>query len=186
MTVPTTEPRTLRAGDSAAWRRELPAYAPADGWVLAYRLLFATATAVAVPATAAGDTAYTVALTSTATAAWPAGEATLTGIATRGTERATVYTAPITVLADLAAVANVDPLSATRRALADAEAALAAYMAGGGHIQQWTIGGKQLQFRSAADIIALIEFYRREVAREQVAATLAAGGLPGRVLVRNR
>lgn len=186
MSDPTVEPRTLRAGDSAAWRRTLDDYAPADGWALGYRVLFAATPAVSI-ATTVEAAEYVVSLSAADTAAWPAGTATLVGRATRGTtEAVTIYTAPLQVLANLGTAANLDPRTPAARALADAQAALSAYMSGGGHVQQWTIGGKQMVFRAAADIIELIEFYRREVARENVAAQIMAGGLPGRVLVRNR
>jgi hypothetical protein len=184
-TVPTTEPRALRAGDSAAWRRALAAYPPADGWALAYRIVYASGTAVDIATTPdAGE--YAVSLAPATTAAYVAGAATLVGRVTRAGEAVTVYAAPLTILPDLATVANLDPRSSAAKALADAEAALAAYLGSGAHVQSWTIGGKQMTFRSSAELIALVEFYRREVAREQVAARLAAGGAPGRVLVRNR
>lgn len=185
MADPTVEPRTLRAGDSAVWRRTLADYAPADGWALAYRLLFVSAAAVDI-ATVVDGADYRVVLAAADTAAWSAGAATLVGRATRSGEAATVYTAPLQVLPNLGTAANLDPRSPAARALADAEAALAGYLASGGHIKQWTVGNKQMVFRDAADLIKLVEFYRREVAQERVAASIMAGGAPGRVLVRNR
>jgi len=184
MTTPTTEPTSFRAGDSIAWTLSLPEYPASAGWALKYRLLWPTGTAVAINSSAAGDD-HAVSLAATDTAAWAAGKATLLAWVEKGIERITLKQPLVDVLPNLAAASVYDGRSQAVKALADAKAALAAYMAAGQtHVAEYDIGGRRMKFRTSAEIIDLINYYERETAGERALQAALQGGSPGRVLTR--
>lgn len=182
------EPTVIRAGDTVSWDRDLSEHSAADGWALKYRLLWPTGTAVDIATTGNGTT-HSVSLTATQTAAWPASHATLVAIAEKGSgpslERVTIEAQPLTILANLATAATHDRRSANEIALADARAALAAYMASGRvHVAEYDIAGRSMKFRAADEISALVEHYEAEVGKERAALAILTGGSPGRVVCR--
>lgn len=187
MELQTNEPTAIRAGDSVSWSRELPEYSADDGWALKYRLLYAAGAAVAITSTGAGTT-HTVALTSAQTAAYAAGQATLVAYVEKAatSERVTLESTPIAILPDLTTAATHDGRSANQIALANAKAALAAYMEKGqAHVAEYDIAGRRMKFRAATEITDLIAYYERECAKERVAQALLEGNpAPGRVQVR--
>ena len=188
MDLLTNEPTVIRAGDSVAWTRELPEYSAADGWALKYRLLYASGTAVDIASTGAG-TLHTVSLTAANTAAYIAGSATLVGYVEKGAgaslERATLESTPITILPNLVTAATHDGRSANQIALANAKAALAAYMSKGQlHVAEYNIAGRQMKFRSSTEITDLIAHYEREVFKETALLAAVNGVSAGRVVVR--
>lgn len=179
------EPTTFRAGDSVSWAETLADYPPTDGWSLAYRLLWPTGAAVNIATTADGDD-YLVELTSANTVAWAAGQATLVAVASRGVERATLGSKQVTILPDLTVATTHDGRSANRKALDQAEAAMAAYLAGGkAHVAEYEIAGRKIKFRAIDEIQSLINYYKRLVAKENAYLALLEGGsVPGRVHYR--
>lgn len=177
-------PDSFRAGDSVSWTESLPAYPASAGWALKYRLLWATGAAVAIAASANGDD-HAVSLAASTTADFIAGSATLLAWVEKGAERVTLAQKPVTVLPNLAAATTYDGRSQAVKALADAKAALAAYMEKGQlHVAEYDVAGRRMKFRAATEIQDLITYYEGEVARERAAAALLAGGSPGRVLTR--
>ena len=178
-------PNTFRAGDSVAWRVSLTDYPPAAGWSLTYRLLSAAGIAQNIVATPDGDD-YSVSLSAAATADWPAGPAALVCLVAKGDERITLGAPLVTVLPNLAVAGNHDGRSAAEKGLADAEAALAAYVAAGQmHVDGYEVAGRKMQFRSVDDIRALITHYRLAVLKERAARAQANGDAPpGRVYYR--
>ena len=181
-----TEPTTIRAGDGMQWRRSLPQHLATDGWVLKYRVLWAAPPHRDITATADGDD-HLVTLSAATTAAWQAGRATLVGWAekTSTSERETLLQQPIEVLPDLTAATSLDGRSAAQRRLADAEAALSAYLAGGqGHVAEYVINGRRMVFREARELQDIVDAARRDVARENARAAAAQGYAPGRIYTR--
>lgn len=179
-----TAPTTFRAGDSVTWTEDLPAYPASSGWVLKYKLLFAAGTASAFTATASGD-AHAVSLAGTTTAGWAAGAATLVSWVEKGAERITLAQQAVTIQPDLAVASTFDGRSQAVKGLADAKAALAAYVAGGkAHVAEYDIAGRRMKFRSSKEITDLIDFYEREAAGERALAAVLQGGSPGRVYAR--
>lgn len=182
------EPTTFRAGDSVGWTKSLPAYPSADGWSLHYRLLWAAGTAVDIATTASGID-YTVALTAANTASWAAGSASLVSYVKKGSgaseERATLERLDVTIFPDLTVAATFDGRTQNQKALDDAKAALAAYMAKGQmHVSEYDIAGRKMRFRATDEIEGLINYYECEVAKERIALAIANGGAPGRVVYR--
>jgi len=177
-------PTTFRAGDSVSWSESLPDHRPADGWSLKYRLLWSTGNAT-FNATASGDE-HSVSLTSIDTANWSPGSATLVRWVEFSGAKLTLSSEQVTILPNLSAAEHHDGRTRNKRALDDAEAALAAYLAGGkAHVAEYSIAGRTMKFRSAEDIVAIINHYRPLVARENTAlALLQCGSVPGRVYYR--
>lgn len=170
METPTTEPTTIRAGDTVTWERELEDYSATDGWALKYRLLYASGTAVAIASTGSG-TLHTVSLTSADTDGFVAGDATLVGYVEKGSgaslERRTVFSAVIEILADLIAATTHDGRTDNQIALEAARAALKTYMENGqAHVAEYDIAGRRMKFRDAEQITKLIRYYEAEVKRE--------------------
>lgn len=183
-----TEPTSIRAGDSVAWSRDLPAYPAADGWALKYRILWPAGAAEEIATTADG-TRYDAALSAADTATFAAGRAVLVSLVERGAgaglERATLGSSPLDILPNLATAAAHDGRSQNEIALAHARAALATYMANGQlHVAEYDIAGRRMKFRSAAEIRELIQYYESEVGREQMARAILNGGASRRVQVR--
>ena len=178
------EPESFRAGDSVTWVESLPAYPVADGWALKYRLLWPTGTAVNITATGVG-TDYTVTLTPANTANWIAGLATLVSWVEKTAQRILLEQNEVTVLPDLALATIYDGRSQAVKGLADARAALAAYMSKGQvHVAEYDIAGRRMKFRASTEITDLISYYEREVAKERAAQAVMNGVSAGRVCVR--
>lgn len=179
------EPTTFRAGDSAAWAESLSAYPAGAGWSLKYRLLWPAGQGVDIPSAADGD-GHAISLTRAETANWTAGKATLVSWVEKGEERVTIGQVAVTVLPDLTQSINHDGRSQNRKALDDAEAALAAHIASGKMVvAEYEIAGRKMKFRDVDQILALIAHYKPLVARENSALLLLQGGsVPGRVYYR--
>ena len=180
----TSEPSNLRAGDAASWTRDLPEYLPAAGWALKYRLLWPTPPAVTFTAAAYGAL-HLVALAAADTAAYRAGTATLVAWVEKGADRVTLSQRQIEVLPDLTTATSLDGRSANVKGLADARAALSAYVASDrAMVQEYVIGQRRMQFRDLQQIKDLIRHYEGEVAKEVAIAAAAHGVSPGRIYTR--
>jgi hypothetical protein len=187
--TPTTAPTSFRAGDSAAWKTALPEYDAADGWSLIYRLILPFGAATEFSATGGTGGDYAVSLSATATSTWQAGAGTLLSRVERGSgaglERITLGQQTITILPNLTTASSFDGRSIAAKGLADARAALAQYMAKGqAHVAEYHISDRVMKFRTTQDILDLIAYYEREVAKERAAAALMQGTAPGRVYTR--
>ena len=176
------EPTSFRAGDSASWTVNLPDYLPSAGWSLKYRLLSLGGVAQDIAATPSGDD-YAVAITSSESASWIAGSATLVKFVEKGAQKVTLAPVVVQILPDLSVAASHDGRTANEKGLADAEAALAAYVAAGQmHVECYEIAGRSMKFRTVQDIKDLINHYRLAVAKDNDAKALLTGGSPrGRV-----
>ena len=159
-----TEPVSIRAGDSASWEADVPAYPSASGWQLSYRILSASGAALEFDATASTGTTWSVALTAAQTANLAAGAASLVAYVEKGSgpslERATLYVLPLLVERDLVAAAvaeflpeavvvDQDDIPGTGRAV---EVAVAAAQELGGLVG--VLRGQVLGVRGAPTLIA--------------------------------
>lgn len=172
------EPTSFRAGDSAAWTATLQDYPASAGWTLSYRLLSQAGVAQDIETTPVGDD-YHVSLTTADTAAWPAGNATLVKIVSKGSERITLGAPVVAILPNLATAPTYDGRTQNEKGLADAEAALAAYVAAGQmHVEGYEVAGRTMKFRTVQDIKDLIAHYRVAVMRDRTAQALLNGDQP--------
>lgn len=179
--IATTEPILIRAGDSVSWSRLLPEFSADDGWTLKYRILWTTGSSPAAFSAVGVGAQHVVGLDSLTTSDWPAGRATLFVFVERSigpaTERVSLEAKAIEIAPNLATASNFDARSVAARALDDLKAALASYCtAGQGPVAEYRIGDRLMKFRSTTEIVDLINFYERAVAREL--------GVNGRVFYR--
>jgi hypothetical protein len=173
MATPTTEPDLIVAGDTAKWLRSLDDYPASESWVLSYTLVSA-AQRYTFSATASGaDHLVTVAATTTAT--WVAGTYTWRAQVSKAGEVYTVGTGSLTVRPSFATA--TDGRSHARRTLEAIEAVIEGRATS--EVSYYMIGGRQLRYIEPAQLLALRDRYRAEVARED-AAQRAAAGLPDR------
>lgn len=168
-------PAILVAGDSLQLPVALPAYRPADGWGLTARLVSRQAggQVVELTATADGDM-HVVQASASDTAAWPAGDYSWSCWVSAGGVVVSLESGQTQVLPDpRTALPGTDNRSRAARALDQALAALAAWTP---TARKWQIGDRMHEFATAADVQAIVSFWRAEVRAEQRAGTRAAGG----------
>jgi hypothetical protein len=176
---------TLTAGDSLRLSIPSRGRTVADGWALTLLLVPSAAAGVRISAsTSAADpddpAAHLLTVAAATTAAWAPGAYTWALQASRGAERETMATGQITVRPDPAAAgtAAMDLRSTSRQALD----ALNAYLLDASNLKaaSYSIAGRSLARHAMADLLALRSRLQAEVAREDAAATVAAGGFDRR------
>lgn len=179
------EPTSLTAGDTVQWTRSLSDYPASAGWVLKYRLINA-AGKIDITAGASGAD-HLVNVAAATTAAWAAGTYAWHGYVEKGAERYTIGTGSIVIRPNLAAeAAGFETRSTAKQILDELEAAYKDYATNGqGLVQRYTIGGREMWFKSAADFIQQIEYWRKQVQDEAVVESMAKGlGNPRRLFAR--
>ena len=182
--IPTTEPTSLRAGDTWAWRREDLSDYPASGWTLVYYFRNAT-TYFDVTAAADGD-AYAVSVAKASTGKTPGWYDWIAVVTNTGdTERYEVDRGRIEILANYSAAAALDGRSWARKMLDYIEAALLSRATSDQlDLVNATLDSRSIQ-RDKAGLITLRSQFKAEVAREEHGAAIANGlGGKNRLLVR--
>lgn len=172
----------LVAGDTLNFLATAVGYSAADGWVLNYRLVprSAGASAIDIVSTAEGDD-HRVQIAAATTASWTAGEYGWTSWVAKDGEKYTVQSGHITIKPDpRTAAAGVDLRSMPRKTLDDLLAARATWAATHGRTRRYKIGDREREFANAAELSAEIDFWVREVAKEERAARVASGQPDGR------
>lgn len=155
--VPSKPPQELRAGDTAQWRRSLPAYPAGDGWLLKYTLM-GTAGAynfdADIDADIDGDD-YQVTVAASVTKDWAPGRYMLTEYVTKDSDRYTLATTNTKVLPDLAGgTTPTDTRTHARKVLDSIEAWLESAAPIAGAVE---IAGRKIQNYPLAELIALRE-----------------------------
>ena len=180
----------LIAGDSLDFTTEVADYPATDGWTLKYRLTprFTTPAQAAITLTAATyqTTGYRVQAGPSETAWEPGAYSYVSWVEKTGSRVTVERGGELTVAPDSATMAvGTDQRSDAVKALASAKAALTAYTASNGAVEEYAINGRRMRFRAAGDIVALISHLQGEVLREQrTAAHLAGQANPSRFGVR--
>jgi len=171
--VPTIEPTDLVAGDTWKWLRSLSHKASA-GWVLKYTLINATSK-ITIVATASGDD-HLVSVPAATTAPYVAGTYTWQAYVEKAAERYSQGSGTVKVHPNFAAATTFDGRSHARRTLDAIEAVLEKRATR--EDQSYSIGGRTLARIPNADLLALRDRYRSEVARENDADRIANGLAP--------
>ncbi len=161
--IPTAVPATLRAGDTATWRRTLSDYPASDGWTLAY-VLVKPSKQIAFSATADGCSHLVEVATGT-TIAWPPGTYTWQERVSQAGKTYTTATGSLNILPSFAAATlGIDARTHAQKTLEALEAWIESRDMG---VAEYQIGDKQLKNLSIPDLLLLRDRYRREV-RESV------------------
>ncbi len=181
MNIPTTEPASLRAGDTITWQITLSDY-PASAWTLKYRLLN-SAGSVAFTAVASGAD-HLVEVAAATTAAWTAGDYDYVAWVESAGERYTIRTGRITVLPDLSAATSNDGRSSARMIYEGLLAAYQAAVTSRAFVAEYQIADRRMKFSTRAEWLTELNFWKSQVAAEDRAAKLADGLGGARVLVR--
>ena len=177
--IPTTEPSSLRAGDTWKWTRTLADY-PAGTWVLKYRFKSA-AGGFEVTASASGTT-HSVVVAAETTAPYSAGAYTWVAWVESGSEKFTVGSGNVTVEPDYrsgSAATALDDRSHAQKMLAAIEAWLESRDPG---VAEYEIAGRRMKYIPPAELIKMRNRYQSEVLAETNAAKLAKGEGIGRKL----
>jgi hypothetical protein len=167
---------TIDLGATFTWRNSWASIPASAGWVATLYLNPRTGgTARTVAATASGDD-FIFSATSTTTATWSAGAYAWEVWADLGALRVRADGGQVDLRATLlSAAAGTDTRTQAEIALEQARAALAAWTP---TTRSYTIGGRNMQFNSAAEILQVISYWQVEIKREQAAQRMAAGLSP--------
>jgi hypothetical protein len=177
--IPSTEPTSITAGDSAAWTRSLADYSASDGWTLSYAFIKVKVPAapLLITATASGSD-FLVSLTPADTQFWPDGEYNGQGYVTKAGERHTVWTGSLEVMPDYVTAGAVETRSVARRILDFIEASFEKIVQK--QVVEATIEGVQLRFRTLKELQEARDYWLDKVLAEDAVAT---GGGPRRCIL---
>jgi hypothetical protein len=184
MTIPTSIPSQVTAGDTVQWQIALADYPASAGWILKYRFINAAGKIDIVSAPSGDDHLVTVSASSSA--GWAAGDydyqAYVEGVAD---QRRTISTGRIKVLPNLAGAAtSFDNRSDARKCLDQLNKAFADY-GSKAYTKEYEIAGRRMAFTSPGDFLSFRSKVQQEVNREEDAARIARGESPRtKVLVR--
>ena len=176
--IPTTEPARVRAGDTVTWRKSLGDYPATDGWTLYYRLINATAK-IDITSTADGAD-HLVSVPKATTDDWAAGEYVLVAWVDDGTDRVSLPGGRITILPDLAAVADAgyDSRTQARKMLDAIDAALLSLSSGERlSVVEAEVAGRRLKY-NVDGLMKLRNLYAAQVRAEEAAERAQAGLAP--------
>lgn len=160
----------LIAGDTLNFLTVVPDYLASDGWVLKFRLVPRTVGGTAIPITATAEGAdHRVTVPAATTAGWGADSYGWTSWAEKAAEVYSVQSGQITMRPNpRTAAAGTDLRSTARKALDDAKAALATFVASNGMTSSYRIGDRERAFRSTAEIVKLITYLEQQVQSEEL------------------
>lgn len=187
-----TIPATFRAGDTVAWRDDattdsLGNAVSSGAWSLAYYLRNATAGAGLTVASTSYGSGWETTISATSSAALAAGSWYWAARATSGANALTIGSGRLTILAALnysGSPAAFDGRSQARQDLDAVQSAIRALISGGA-VKRYTIGSRQLERFSLAELIELESRLKAEVAKEEAAERMANGlGDPRNLFVR--
>mgnify|MGYP007002354793 CR=1 FL=1 len=170
--IPTAVPRSLRAGDTATWRRSLSDYPASSGWVLSY-VLVKSDTQIIITANASGAD-HLVSVVPATTLGWiPGIYAWQERVALAGAIH-TLSTGTLEIIASFAAATTgLDARSHAQKTLSALESWIECHDLA---VADYEIAGRKMQFIPIADLLQLRDAYRREVRGQ--------GGQSGRVYMR--
>jgi len=163
-------------GDTLNFTTSVANYTAADGWTLHYRLVprgTGTAYEFACAADSADPALHRAQVSVATTAAWTPGTYSWHSWVTKAAESYTFATGSVQLLANpRTSTSALDLRSEAQTALEAARAALAAWTP---TTRRYSIAGREMEFNSPADIVAVISYWEAEVAREENTARINKG-----------
>jgi hypothetical protein len=174
-TTATREPSKVYAGDSMRWTKTLSDYPASGGWTLTYTFKDATGIKLEKDAVASGDD-YLVTITPGETAAFVAGGLGWAAVVENpdGSERYTVGSGYLLVLANPAEGAGADPRSPAKQALDAINAILPDIAARPEGVITYA-DGKSITYTSPEQLIKMRSMLLAEVRQEEKAEKIAQG-----------
>lgn len=167
----------LILGDTLNYATTVAGYAASDGWTLSFRLIPRTSgSAISITCTADDDDpdAHRAEVSAATTAAWAAGVYNWASWVSKASEKYSVSTGVITLVADpRTATAPYDLRSDAQVALDNVRATIRGKASA--DVLKYTIAGRSLERYPMAELIQLESKLSAEVAREMDAARIAAG-----------
>lgn len=161
--IPTVEPSVITEGDTVKWRKALPAY-PAPTWTLNYALV--NSGGQITFSSTADDEAHLVSVAPATTGTWSPGSYAWQAYVTDGTDRFTVGQGYIEIRKNFASFALGDDARSHPRKVLDA---LRLTMEGKASSDQlaMSIRGRSISRMGAAELIKWLDYYEKQVAREE-------------------
>lgn len=148
-------------------------YPASDGWTLKIALIPRAGGSVVTLTSAADGDDHRFQVTAATTGAWTAGTYNWASWVEKAGEKYDVSQGVTDLLANPeSATTGYDIRTQAQKALDDARAALAAWTP---TTKRYAINGREMEFSSQADIIALVSYWESEVAREENSARMAKG-----------
>lgn len=174
--VATKEPDQVRAGDTIKWEKDLADYPADDSWVLKYAFRGNSAT-IDITASASGKK-HTVTISAATSASYDTGVFDVLGWVEKSSERYTVYSGTIEVLADLeAAGSSYDGRTHVKKTLDAIEAVLENRATK--EILESTIEGVQIKRIPHEELMAMrgryLAWYKEELAAESIKLGMGTG-----------
>jgi len=170
--IPTAVPISLRAGDTATWRRSLADYPASDGWVLSY-VLVKSGAQITITADAAGAD-HLITVVPATTVAWTPGVYAWQERVTQAGAIYTLATGTLEIIASFAAATTgLDARNHAQKTLDALEAWIERHDIA---VAEYMIGDKRMQHIPIVDLLTLRDAYRREVRGQS--------GQSGRVYMR--
>lgn len=168
----TTEPASIRAGDTASWLLSLSDYPAGQGWFIQYDMVNATGR-ITLTSTAEGDS-HRITRTPDQTGAYAPGTYAWQKRVKNATESHTIGTGSIDILPDLAVMVALDTRTHAQKTLAAIEAWIESHDPG---VAEYEIAGRRMKYIAMADLLKLRNQYAIEVRRQS--------GKTGRILMRS-
>lgn len=184
LTIPSQEPTSLIAGDTAKWLKSLAAYPATEGWTLEYQLINKNHK-ITIAATPQGND-FLINVAAGVTVNWAADEYAYRAQVSKSGEVYTVASGTIIVKPSFN-VNNLDTHTPARKIL---EALMAAYqtaLTDRAFVQEYEIAGRRMKFMNMSDWIKAIEYWKTQVTLEARADNLVnglSGGFGNKLLVR--
>jgi len=185
MVIDTKEPDEIIAGDTIKWEKSLSDYLASAGWSLTYVLLNA-AGKITITSSADGSD-HLISVDAVTSAAYSAGLYDWTLTVSNGSERYTIGNGRIEVKPDPTQQTTFDGRSTARKILEGLQSAYESYVntKQQGMVANYNIAGRSMAFRSSAEIVEQIEYWKSEVSKEDKASRIKNGLKSGnRVLTR--
>lgn len=181
MTLSANLPSSFSVGDTLKATISDSRYPASEGWALTFAIANGSAAKTASAAASGND--YDLTVAGSVTGTWAAGTYTYTLAVTKGAERYTLATGPITLLPNLAAGTPIDGRSHARKML-DAIEAYLENQATGSQIDiiESAIDMRRVKREGKGELIKLRDRYRAEVNAEDQADKIKLGQSSGRNL----
>ena len=159
------EPKFIQAGDSVSWTVSDSEYSPDDGWTFAYTLV-SRDNQIVIAGADNGAGGFLISVNSAASTAWPVGDYSFFGHATKAPDRYTLRTGLITITPDMvAATAGLDARTQSEIYKDNLIIARNALVSGEWRavVSSEAVGGRSRSFRTLDEIDVAIRKATRDI-----------------------